>query len=79
MGLASTAGYEIMKPGPLAENEGVVLKCFEEEIVYDKGGALVITKPQLEGIVLSLLLFIIPTLQEVAKKKFENDRSSNLK
>jgi hypothetical protein len=73
MGLASTAGYEIIKPGPLGENEGVVLKTFDEEIVYDKGGTLLITKPQLDGIVLSLLLFTIPTMQEVVNKNFERN------
>ncbi|MBL7888651.1 MAG: hypothetical protein JNL24_03805 [Bacteroidia bacterium] len=70
MGLASTAGYEVMKPGPLGEGEGLVLKTFDEEITFDKGGMLLITREQLDCIALSLLIFAIPTIQTATGEKF---------
>lgn len=70
MGLASTAGYEVIKPGALGEGEGLVVKTFDEEITFDKGGLLLITRQQLDSIVLSLLMFAIPTIQTAIGEKF---------
>ena len=67
-GLASTAGYEVIELGPLGVGEGLVLKTFDEEIAYDKGGVLLITRSQLDGIVLNLLILIIPTPDTKAEK-----------
>lgn len=36
LGLASTAGYEVEKPGPLGVGEGLVLKTFDEKITDRK-------------------------------------------
>lgn len=72
LGLASTAGYEIEKSGPLGENEGLVLRTFNEEITYDKGGHLIITKDQLDSIILTLLIFVIPAIQSSVAEKFGN-------
>ena len=76
MGLASTAGYEVMKPGAVGEGEGLVVKTFDEEITFDKGGLLLITRQQLDSIVLSLLMFAIPIIQTTVGEKF-NLQNSN--
>jgi hypothetical protein len=70
LGLASTAGYEVEKPGPLGVGEGLVLKTFDEEINYDKGGFMLIRKEQLESIILNLLIFAIPAIQTATGEKF---------
>lgn len=70
IGLASTAGYEVKQPGPLGENEGLVMTTFDEEIKFDKGGLMLITKDQLESIILNLLIFCIPTIQTATGEKF---------
>ena len=69
LGLASTAGYEVKEPGPLGENEGLVLKTFDEKISFDGGGEMLITKEQLEVIILGILIFIIPTVQIAVGEK----------
>lgn len=76
LGLASTAGYEVLKPGPLGVGEGLVLKTFDEEISYDKGGELLITKSQLDSIVLNLLIFVIPTIQNNIGLKFKDEKAA---
>jgi hypothetical protein len=71
MGMASTAGYEIIEIGkPLGENEGMVLKSFDEEIKFDKGGVMLLTRNQLDSIVLNLLIFVMPTIQISVAEKF---------
>jgi hypothetical protein len=70
IGLASTEGNEISEPGQIGEGEGLVLKTFDEEICYDKGGILLITKSQLESIALNLLITIIPRIQLNLGEKF---------
>jgi hypothetical protein len=70
IGLASTKGNEVIEPGQIGENEGLILKTFDEEIFYDKGGILLITKPQLDSIALNLLITIIPKIQFSVGEKF---------
>lgn len=70
LGLASTAGYEVEGPGMLGAGEGLVLKTFDEKIAYDKGGSMLLTKEQLDSIVLNLLIFIVPTVQNATGEKF---------
>lgn len=74
-GLATTTDSEVKLLEPLGENQGIVLRTFEEEITYDKGGILIISKQQLDGIVLSLLIFVIPTMQETFAKNFNCDKA----
>jgi hypothetical protein len=64
LALASTAGYEVTPPAMLGLGEGLVLKSFSENIIYDKGGNLIITRTQLDGIILNLLIFVIPRMIE---------------
>jgi len=70
LGLASTSGYEVEKPGPLGEGESFVLKTFNEEIKYDIGGAMILEKEQLDSIILNLLIHVIPIIQTATGEKF---------
>lgn len=72
IGLASTAGYEVVDLKPLGADEGMVLKFFDEEIAYDKGGDMIITKDQLESIILSILIFVIPVFQNAVAEKLNS-------
>lgn len=70
-GFASTAGYEVTKPGPLGVNEGLVAKVFKEELIYDKGSLIIITKNQLNDIAFNFFHFIVPHFQKKIKEKFQ--------
>lgn len=70
MELSSTAGNEVVEPGVLEGGEGLVAKTVDEEIAFDKGGLLLITRQHLDSIVLSLLIFAIPTIQKATGEKF---------
>jgi hypothetical protein len=76
IGFASTAGYEVGPSFTLGVGEGLVVKAFNEEISYDEGGNLLITREQLDGIILNLLMFVIPTMKEEADKLFNAGSSA---
>ncbi len=69
MGLASNDGHEVMNLETRGPGEGLVYKTFDEEITFDKGGFLFISLQQLDSIVLSLLTFGIPTIQNSIGEK----------
>ena len=46
------------------DDDQVILKIFTDEIRYDQGGELIITKEQLDSLSLSLLILIIPAIQQ---------------
>ncbi|NOU16900.1 MAG: hypothetical protein HOO91_05010 [Bacteroidales bacterium] len=73
--VASTVGYEVIPPVTLGVGEGLILKTFSETVAYDKGGNLIITRYQLNGIILNLLMFVIPTMLEEAVSKLNERRS----
>jgi hypothetical protein len=72
LGLITSKGSEIVLPQIFEGGESILLKTFDEEIKYDKGGELILTRDQLDSIVLNLLIFVIPTLQKATAKKFNN-------
>jgi hypothetical protein len=74
LALASSAGYEVTPPVILGPGEGLVLKSFSEKIEYDKGGNLNLTRSQLDGIILNLLLFVIPTMKNEVEAKINGPR-----
>ncbi|WP_103072050.1 hypothetical protein [Aquimarina sediminis] len=71
LGFASTSGYEVTQPGPLGVNEGLVIRVFNEELIYDQGSLIVITKDQLNDIAFNFVHFIIPYFQKTIKEEFQ--------
>ncbi len=69
LALVSTAGYEIIPPQSLGPNEGILLTSFTEIVSYDKGGNLIISHHQLEGIVLNLIYFTLPIMKGLVSAK----------
>ncbi len=69
IGTATTSGQEVTGPGPLPPGEGLVLTTFEDTIRIDKGGQLAIKRSQLDGIILNILTFAIPAMEEGASKR----------
>lgn len=76
MVLESTSGQEIIPLTPLGGGEGIVLTVKDEDISYDKGGNLLITRQQLDGIVLYLQIQVIPTMQQEAGKIINTNKPS---
>lgn len=66
--LASTTGDEILPPMTLNAGEGLVLKTFDQNISFDEGGQLLITRTQLDGMILNILNFFIPAMKIEAAK-----------
>lgn len=62
LALVSSSGVEIVLNQPLDGN--ILVTALSEEIVYDQGGSIVINRIQLDGIVSSILLFVIPTIEQ---------------
>lgn len=71
----STSGKELQFPGTPGENEGLHLSLIDENIPYDKGQNIIITKDLLYLIVQSLILYTISILGKMLSKDLENFRN----
>lgn len=72
MGVASSIGHEITLPMTDLVEGGVVMKSFDEEIKFDQGGELILSKKQLDELIISLLIFVIPQIQQSVAEKILN-------
>lgn len=73
-GTATTSGQEVTGPGPLPPGEGLILTTFEDTIKIDKGGQLAINRSQLDGMILCILAFAIPAMQDGAAKRIKGQK-----
>lgn len=62
LGMATKTGEEIIPPMTIVDS-GIYLRLFDVELVYDKGGRIILTKSDIDLIVLNLMSFIIPALK----------------
>jgi hypothetical protein len=69
--VTTKSGEEIKELSIISGQDSLIFKVLDDEIAYDKGNILMISKKQLDNIVISLVAIIIPAMQKAADDKFK--------